>query len=73
MIEYIPELIKSGITSLKIEGRMKTAYYVATVVRAYRMAIDEFYRDPENWKFNPMWMEELKKVVIDILHQVLLE
>ncbi len=54
----------------KIEGRMKTAYYVATVVRAYRMAIDEFYRDPENWKFNPMWMEELKKVVIDILHQV---
>ena len=41
MIEYIPELIKSGITSLKIEGRMKTAYYVATVVRAYRMNFTE--------------------------------
>lgn len=61
MIEYIPELIESGITSLKIEGRMKTAYYVATVVRAYRMAIDAYYKDPENWKFNPIWLEELKK------------
>lgn len=61
MIEYVPQLIESGITSLKIEGRMKTAYYVATVVRAYRMAIDEYYKDPENWKFNPMWLEELKK------------
>ena len=49
------------ITSLKIEGRMKTAYYVATTVRAYRMALDEYYKDPENWKFNPMWLEELKK------------
>ena len=61
MIEYIPELIESGINSLKIEGRMKTAYYVATVVRAYRMAIDSYYDDPENWKFNPVWMDELKK------------
>lgn len=61
MIEYIPELIESGINSLKIEGRMKTAYYVATVVRAYRMAIDAYYKDPENWKFNPMWLDELKK------------
>lgn len=61
MIEYIPQLIESGITSLKIEGRMKTAYYVATVVRAYRMAIDAYYKDPKNWKFNPVWLEELKK------------
>ncbi|MDR1773316.1 MAG: U32 family peptidase [Clostridioides sp.] len=61
MIEYIPEIIKSGVTSLKIEGRMKTAYYVATVVRAYRMAIDEFYKNPLEWKFNPMWLDELKK------------
>lgn len=61
MIEYIPEIFESGITSLKIEGRMKTAYYVATTVRAYRMALDEYYKDPENWKFNPMWLEELKK------------
>lgn len=61
MIEYIPQIIQSGITSLKIEGRMKTAYYVATTVRAYRMALDEYYKDPENWKFNPMWLDELKK------------
>ena len=61
MIEYIPEIFDSGITSLKIEGRMKTAYYVATTVRAYRMALDEYYKDPENWKFHPMWLEELKK------------
>ena len=50
MIEYVKELIESGITSFKIEGRMKTAYYVATTVRAYRMAIDEYYKDPENFK-----------------------
>lgn len=61
MIKYIPEIFDSGITSLKIEGRMKTAYYVATTVRAYRMAIDEYYKDPDNWKFNPMWLDELKK------------
>ena len=61
MIEYIPQLIECGITSFKIEGRMKTAYYVATTVRAYRMAIDAYYEDPENWKFNPVWLEELKK------------
>lgn len=61
MIEYILELIKFGIISLKIEGRMKIVYYVVIVVRVYRMVIDEFYRDLENWKFNLMWMEELKK------------
>ena len=61
MIKYIPEIFDSGITSLKIEGRMKTAYYVATTVRAYRMAIDEYYKDPDNWEFNPMWLDELKK------------
>ncbi|MCK9267709.1 MAG: U32 family peptidase [Alkaliphilus sp.] len=61
MIEYIPEMIESGITSLKIEGRMKTTYYVAMVVKAYRLAIDHYYKDPQNWQFNPKWMEELKK------------
>jgi putative protease len=40
---------------------MKTSYYVATTVRAYRMAIDAYYADPANWNFNPMWLEELKK------------
>lgn len=61
MIEYIPEIIGAGITSLKIEGRMKTTYYVAMVVKAYRAALDSYYQDPDNWKFEDKWMEELKK------------
>ena len=43
MIEHIPELIESGISSAKIEGRMKSIFYVATVVSAYRKAIDAYY------------------------------
>lgn len=61
MIEYIPEIIESGINSLKIEGRMKTTYYVATVIRAYRIAIDNYYKNPREWRFLPEWLEELKK------------
>ena len=62
MIEHIPDLIASGISSAKIEGRMKSAFYVATIVGAYRKAIDAYYEDPENYKFNPAWLEEVKKV-----------
>ncbi len=62
MIEHIPELVKSGISSFKIEGRVKTEYYVATVVGAYRREIDRYFADPENYKFNPEEMEELCKV-----------
>lgn len=62
MIHAIPDLIKSGLDSLKIEGRMKTIYYVASIVRAYRQAIDMFYADPDNYKYNPEWLEELQKV-----------
>jgi len=61
MIEHIPELIKAGIKSFKIEGRVKSSYYVATVVRSYRMAIDEYYKNPEEYKFNEKWLEEIKK------------
>lgn len=61
MIGYLPELIAAGLGSLKIEGRVKSAYYVATVVRAYRAAIDAYYRDPENYVFNPLWQEEVNK------------
>jgi len=61
MIEHIPELINSGIHSLKVEGRMKSSFYVATVINAYRKAIDAYYKDPENYKFNEEWMTELKK------------
>jgi len=62
MIEHIPELIEAGLASLKIEGRMKSVFYVATVVRAYRQAIDAYYADPEGWTFKEEWLEELKKV-----------
>ncbi|NLJ78307.1 MAG: U32 family peptidase [Tissierellia bacterium] len=61
MIEYIPELIQTGIGSFKIEGRVKSSYYVATVIRSYRAAIDEYLADPENYIFDPIWLDEIKK------------
>lgn len=62
MLEHIPELTNSGITSFKIEGRMKSSFYVATVVSAYRKAIDSFLENPDTYQFNDKWMKELKKV-----------
>jgi len=61
MIEYLPQLIEAGIKSFKIEGRVKSSYYVATVVRSYRMALDEYYKNPREYKFNPKWLDEIKK------------
>ncbi|NFN87340.1 U32 family peptidase [Clostridium sporogenes] len=61
MIEHIPELVQSGIDSFKIEGRMKSSFYVATVVKAYREAIDAYFDDPENYTFKERWMDYLKK------------
>ncbi len=55
MIEHIPELIESGIDSFKIEGRMKTALYVATVARTYRKAIDDYLKSPELYRQNMDW------------------
>ena len=55
MIEYIPEIVDVGIDSLKIEGRMKTALYVATVARTYRKAIDDFYESEEKYRSNMDW------------------
>lgn len=55
MIEYIPELVESGVDSLKIEGRMKTALYVATVARTYRKALDDYKKDPALYKKNMPW------------------
>lgn len=62
MIEYIERLVQVGITSFKIEGRVKSAYYVATIIRAYRIALNEYLKDPENYTYNPQWLDELKKV-----------
>ncbi len=62
MIEHIDDLMASGLSSFKIEGRVKSEYYVSTVVRAYRQAIDAYWNDPENYQFDPEWLAELKKV-----------
>lgn len=62
MIEYIPELVDAGIDSLKIEGRMKTALYVATVARTYRKAIDDFFESEEKYRANMEWYHtEIRK------------
>lgn len=64
MIEYIPELVKAGINSFKVEGRMKTALYVATVASTYRRAIDDYFEDPAKYEANkPCYMEEVRKGV----------
>lgn len=61
MIGHIPEVMEAGLSSLKIEGRMKSAYYVANIVRVYRHAIDLYLQDPENYVFDPQWLEEIQK------------
>ena len=61
MIEYIPEMMEAGIDSFKIEGRMKTALYVATVARTYRKAIDDYLESPEKYEANmPWYLEQIK-------------
>lgn len=62
MIEHIPQLIDSGITSFKIEGRVKNELYVATVVKAYRQAIDAYFENPENYTLDKEILNELEKV-----------
>ena len=61
MIKELPEIIESGISSLKIEGRMKSSYYVATVIRSYRTAIDRYFNNPKNYKYDPKLLDEIKK------------
>ena len=58
MIEHLEDLCSSGVDSMKIEGRMKTALYVATVARTYRKAIDDLMEDPEKYKANMPWYQE---------------
>nr|WP_305137568.1 U32 family peptidase [uncultured Schaedlerella sp.] len=58
MIEHIPELVEAGMDSLKIEGRMKTALYVATVARTYRKALDDYRESPETYRKNLPWYQE---------------
>ena len=61
-IKILPDIIDAGVYSLKIEGRMKTALYVATVARTYRLAIDDFLKDPEIYKSRiPFYKSEIQK------------
>ncbi|CEN26251.1 peptidase U32 family protein [Paraclostridium sordellii] len=60
MLRYIPDFVKSGVTSLKIDGRLQSEEYLQTVIKIYREALDEFYKNPETWEFNEKWLEEIK-------------
>ncbi|WP_296857880.1 peptidase U32 family protein [uncultured Methanobrevibacter sp.] len=62
MIEYIPELIKSGVTSFKIEGRARSPDYGALVTNVYRQAIDEYCNNPLDYSFNNKWLDDLNSV-----------
>ncbi len=61
LLQSIPGLVELGIDSLKIEGRMKSIHYIATVVSVYRKVIDAYCADPENFTIQPEWLEELEK------------
>ena len=62
MIEYLPQMITTGLHSLKIEGRMKSVHYIGTVVRAYRLALDAYAKNPDLYQFNPDWQKEVHLV-----------
>ena len=62
MLRHVPELIQAGVTSFKIEGRMKSAYYTAVVTNAYRMAIDAYLRDPSGYIFDERLYREVESV-----------
>ena len=59
MLKHIPELIKLGVTSFKIEGRMRSIYYIATIVRIYRKVIDEYCNNPDTFEYNSNYEKEL--------------
>ncbi|MCR4589515.1 MAG: U32 family peptidase [Lachnospiraceae bacterium] len=62
MVDHIPDLIDAGIDSLKVEGRMKTALYVAVTARTYRQAIDDYFESPDKYRENlPLYREEIRK------------
>jgi len=63
MVEHVPEMIESGIDSLKIEGRIKGAYYAACATKVYREAVDRYYEAPDNYEVDPRWNVLLDKVV----------
>lgn len=62
LLEYLPDLVRAGVAAFKIEGRMKGIHYLAAVLRVYRAALDRFLADPEGYRPDPAWLEELTTV-----------
>ena len=62
LLPHVPELINSGLDSFKIEGRMKSVHYVATVIKVYRDAIDTYMANPEKFSIKTEWLDELQKI-----------
>ena len=62
LLPHLADVIESGVDSLKIEGRMKSVHYVASIVKAYRLAIDSYFADREHFRVQPEWLAELDKV-----------
>ncbi|ABO49437.1 peptidase U32 [Desulforamulus reducens MI-1] len=62
LIEYIPQMVEAGVSSFKIEGRMKSIHYLATVVKAYRQALDAYINNPAGYHINQQWLDEIRKV-----------
>ena len=61
MLPHLPRLIEAGIDSFKVEGRMKSIFYIAHVIKAYRRALDTYYKDPDGYVYDPAWAEEMCK------------
>lgn len=62
LLEFLPELMEAGVNSFKVEGRMKSVHYVATIIRVYRQAIDSYLADPDKYEVKEEWLEEIAKV-----------
>ena len=62
LLPYLDKIIQSGVSSLKIEGRMKSVNYVASVVKVYREAIDAYYENPQNFQVRDSWISQLDRI-----------
>jgi len=62
LLNYLPQLVGAGVNSFKIEGRMKSVHYVATISRVYRQALDSYFANPDNYQVQEEWLEEIAKV-----------
>lgn len=61
MLKFLPDFIKAGVNSLKIDCKLQNDEYLETVIKVYKEALDKFYKNPNEWKFNPNWLEKIKQ------------